>query len=1074
MSSYNSDPTIRANTSKRVGFSSAVNHVKVKMASSTVPVKSDAMQTKLVFYVNGRKVVENNPNPEELLGKYLRNELRLVGTKKACGQGGCGACTVMVSRINRQQHKIQHYAINSCITPICYLHGLAVTTVEGVGSRHDNIHPVQERLALNHGTQCGFCTPGMVMSMYALLRSHPLPSVAQMERALEGNLCRCTGYRPILDAFRNFTKEAQCAMGDACCKLQKKDEDVSNETSVGTKEYSDYLPYHPTQEPIFPSELQLSTQLDEESLMFISEKATWVVIDSSKVPEMKEIKVTDHGLMFGSSVTLSEMEDVLQETIEQLPEHKTRLLSSLLVKLGQVGSVQLRNSATLGGHIMAASTSSDLNSQFLASRSCITVASPDGTQRQVAIDEAFFVACQETVLQPQDILLSLLLPYSSQREYIEGFKLHKAASRKEEIVCVNAAMRVVFKENTDIIEDIALSFGGVRSTSMLATNTQHKLIGRKWDDKLVTTTSDLLAAEIRPPTDGQSDTYAYKQTLAVSLFFKFYLNVQMKLHERQIATVGEALHSDPSATTPFPHETARGVQVYEEVSADQSSSDAVGRSLPVKSALNNALGKSVFIDDMPPYQAELYMALVTSKEAHANIVSVTPSRAFQMAGVVDYINAADIVGEVERTEEIFATKEVLCRGQTIGAIVARSQTEALEAANAVDIEYEPLPAVISIQQAIDAGSLFSQAERTLTNGDLTAGFGASDVIIESEVYVGGQEHFYMETQSCVAVPRGEDGEMEIFSSTQFPTGVQTRVADVLGVPSNKVVCHVKRVGRLQRPVRCVLERSTDMAISGQRRPVLAKYKVGCTNDGRILALDISVFANCGSVASTSEILLETLVLNMDNGYKIPNLRVRAHACRTNLPTFQAFRGFGCPQGMFVLQTVLQHIAETLKLPPDQVSELNLYKEADLTPYNQMLEDCHVRQCWRDLMQRSSYKTRCAQVNKFNREHRWKKRGLAIVPIKYPITIAGMCPFLNQHPSFAGEGVDRSVVIVGGYGDASSYTVSYLPHYYTGVPLVTSNIKKSYVSAARLASLTSDDFKQHTEEKYTWRHHTMRA
>ncbi|KAI0225881.1 Xanthine dehydrogenase [Lamellibrachia satsuma] len=133
------------------------------------------------------QVVENYPNPEELLGKYLRNELRLVGTKRACGSGGCGACTVMVSRIDRRQHNIQHYAINSCITPICSLHGLAVTTVEGVGNRHSNIHPVQERLSLSHGTQCGFCTPGMVMSMYALLRSHCLPSVAQMERALEGH-----------------------------------------------------------------------------------------------------------------------------------------------------------------------------------------------------------------------------------------------------------------------------------------------------------------------------------------------------------------------------------------------------------------------------------------------------------------------------------------------------------------------------------------------------------------------------------------------------------------------------------------------------------------------------------------------------------------------------------------------------------------------------------------------------------------------------------------------------------------------------------------------------------------------
>ncbi|KAK2165481.1 hypothetical protein NP493_1361g00002 [Ridgeia piscesae] len=260
------------------------------------------------------------------------------------------------------------------------------------------------------------------MSMYTLLRSHPLPSVAQVERALEGNLCRCTGYRPILDGFRKFTKEAQCAMGDACCKLQKTDDDTSTKTSDKEKEHSEYLPYDSSQEPIFPSELQLSTQLDEQSLVFTSEKVTWyrptslqqllelktthpdarliggnyeqlmgfghhprVIIDSSKVPEMKEIKLTDMGLMFGSSVTLSEMEEILQQTIDQLPEHKTRLFKSLLVKLGQVGSLQLRNSATLGGHIMAASTSSDLNTQFLASRSRVTVVTPGELNTGIAL-----------------------------------------------------------------------------------------------------------------------------------------------------------------------------------------------------------------------------------------------------------------------------------------------------------------------------------------------------------------------------------------------------------------------------------------------------------------------------------------------------------------------------------------------------------------------------------------------------------------------------------------------------------------------------------------------------------------
>ncbi|KAI2526375.1 AOX1 isoform 2, partial [Pan troglodytes] len=145
-----------------------------------------------------------------MLLPYLRKKLRLTGTKYGCGGGGCGACTVMISRYNPITKRIRHHPANACLIPICSLYGAAVTTVEGIGSTHTRIHPVQERIAKCHGTQCGFCTPGMVMSIYTLLRNHPEPTLDQLTDALGGNLCRCTGYRPIIDACKTFCKTSGC------------------------------------------------------------------------------------------------------------------------------------------------------------------------------------------------------------------------------------------------------------------------------------------------------------------------------------------------------------------------------------------------------------------------------------------------------------------------------------------------------------------------------------------------------------------------------------------------------------------------------------------------------------------------------------------------------------------------------------------------------------------------------------------------------------------------------------------------------------------------------------------------
>uniref|UniRef100_A0A8C4PKK5 2Fe-2S ferredoxin-type domain-containing protein n=1 Tax=Equus asinus TaxID=9793 RepID=A0A8C4PKK5_EQUAS len=199
----------------------------------------------LVFFVNGKKVVEKNADPETTLLAYLRRKLGLSGTKLGCGEGGCGACTVMFSKYDRLQNKIVHFPANACLAPICSLHHVAVTTVEGIGSTKTRLHPVQvflevltafihsspkisehpydslfelcqERIAKSHGSQCGFCTPGIVMSMYTLLRNQPEPTMEEIEDALQGNLCRCTGYRPILQGFRTFARNRPTVRNEEC------------------------------------------------------------------------------------------------------------------------------------------------------------------------------------------------------------------------------------------------------------------------------------------------------------------------------------------------------------------------------------------------------------------------------------------------------------------------------------------------------------------------------------------------------------------------------------------------------------------------------------------------------------------------------------------------------------------------------------------------------------------------------------------------------------------------------------------------------------------------------------------
>lgn len=313
----------------------------------------------------------------------------------------------MLSKYDRSEKTVKHFAVNACLTPICSVHGLAVTTVEGIGSTKTRLHPVQERIAKAHGSQCGFCTPGIVMSMYALLRSTTKPNMKDMEVAFQGNLCRCTGYRPIIEGYRTFTEEykTECAMGDKCCKVNGNSCGVEIEDKLF--EPSEFAPLDPSQEPIFPPELKLNDAYDQQTLTFTNERnVTWFrpttlqqlleikqknsaakivvgntevgvevklkhmdykfLVNPTQIDELTSITVTDNGLKVGSAVTLMELQNALQLQIDSKPEHETRLYRAIVDMLHWFAGKQIRNVASVGGNIMTGSPISDLNPIFTA------------------------------------------------------------------------------------------------------------------------------------------------------------------------------------------------------------------------------------------------------------------------------------------------------------------------------------------------------------------------------------------------------------------------------------------------------------------------------------------------------------------------------------------------------------------------------------------------------------------------------------------------------------------------------------------------------------------------------------
>ncbi|KAM8789638.1 aldehyde oxidase [Rhynchonycteris naso] len=1039
--------------------------------------------TELLFYVNGRKVLENNVDPETMLLPYLRKKLRLTGTKYGCGGGGCGACTVMISRYNPITKKIRHYPANACLIPICSVHGAAITTVEGIGSTKTRVHPVQERIAKCHGTQCGFCTPGMVMSMYTLLRNHPQPTLEQLTDALGGNLCRCTGYRPIIDACKTFCNTSGCCQSKengVCCLNQGINElpefEEGNKTRSKLFSEEEFLPLDPTQELIFPPELMMMAEKQpQRTRIFVGDRMTWispvtlkefieakakypqapvimgntsigpevkfkgvfhpVVLSPDRIEALNAVDYASDGLILGAGLSLAQVKDILDDAILQLPEEKTQTYRALLKHLGTLAGSQIRNMASLGGHIVSRHLDSDLNPLLAVGNCTLNLLSTQG-ERQIPLNEQFLRKCPSADLKPEEILISVSIPYSRKWEFVSAFR--QAQRQQNALAIVNSGMRVLFGEGDGIIRELSISYGGVGPTTICAKNSCQKLIGRFWNEEMLDAACRLVLDEVSLPGSAPGGKVEFKRTLIISFLFKFYLEVSQILKRMDPVRFPSLADKYESALEDLHSRHHWSTLKYQNVDPKQLPQDPIGHPIMHLSGIKHATGEAIYCDDMPAMEGELFLAFVTSSRAHAKIVSIDPSEALSLPGVVDVLTGEHLHGVnsfsfLGNPEKILESDKAFCVGQLVCAVIADSEVQARRAAKQVKIVYQDLePAIFTIEEAIQHNSYLAP-ERKLEYGNVDEAFKVVDQILEGEIRMGGQEHFYMETQSMLAVPREEDQEMDVYVSTQYPKGIQDIVASVLKLPANKVMCHVKRVGgafggkafktgflaaitafaanKHGRAVRCILERGEDMLITAGRHPYLGKYKAGFMNDGRILALDIQHYCNGGATLDESLFVLDIGLLKMDNAYKFPNLRCRGWVCRTNLPSNTALRGFGFPQAGLITESCITEVAAKCGLSPEKVRTINLYKEIDQTHYRQEINAKTLIQCWKECMAMSSYSLRKAAVEKFNSENQWKKKGLAMVPMKYPIGVGSRAA--GQASALVHIYLDGSVLVTHG-------------------------------------------------------------
>ena len=805
----------------------------------------------LIFWLNGTRVEIANPDPSVKLTDYL-HEVGLTGTKVSCGQGGCGACTVMLSD-KKADGTTVHRPINACLRLLSTVDGMLITTVEGVGSVHNGLDPTQVCIAKYNGSQCGFCTPGFVMNTHAFLQQKEAPSQQEIEDIYGGNLCRCTGYRPILHGMRTLASDYDATTD----KTQKCLIDPSffvNFKKGMTRPRLEELPgydgapralhfksdqlefYRPTTlTEVYRLKRQFGREAGRHGVKLIfgntssgvyQQEHSKYLIDISAITELGKIEERDTGLYVGAAVPIQELVDFVSKVIKKRPEAETVGLKEFKRHSVYIAGLQVRSSGSIAGNIFMTKDHedhggpfpSDLFTIFATLGTTITI----GSQEYTAGFKEFLLTEMPAVRDlPEDaIILSFHLPYTRPLEFVQTYRIARRVQMAHPIV--NAGFR--FSLRGENVEEATVVYGGLASLNCRFNKTEQFLQGKPLNKETLKSTLLVLKKEAKEMTIAMEEegiSLEYRLQLAENFFYKFFLHLALELKPKLVSDpIKSAANHDVRPLSSGKQEAYEYPEIFP-------------LSLPIvkRGAFVQASGEVKYTHDVGLPLGGLHGVMVKSARPHARFYFTKNSSDLEelkkllikkFPGFKDLITVVDIpkngcklVG-LGDDDPIFSDGVVTSVGAPIGMVVADSMDTAYQAVSFIEnacIAYEDLPAVITIEEAIKQNTEMPMIRKaanpdedilqrlpTITREGSNEEWlkNPTKAMPGTEVVSGGfrtssQAHFYMETMAAVAVPDAYD-QMTIYCSTQNPNGTQATIAKALGVNLNQISVVIEQIG----------------------------------------------------------------------------------------------------------------------------------------------------------------------------------------------------------------------------------------------------------------------------------------
>ncbi|XP_064981285.1 indole-3-acetaldehyde oxidase-like isoform X2 [Musa acuminata AAA Group] len=984
------------------------------------------MARKLVFAVNGERFELAQVDPSTTLLEFLRTQTRFRGPKLGCGEGGCGACVVLLSTYHPVNEQVKEFSISSCLTLLCSINFCSVTTSEGLGNSEDGFHPIHERFAGFHASQCGFCTPGMCMSLFSALTnadktSRPEPpggfskiTKTEAEKAIAGNLCRCTGYRSIVDVCKSFAADVDledlglntfwkkgnkdatvcrlpCHSHKRICtfpeflksEIKSSMDILDNFKNMGLPECQWY---RPTSIEELYELLNSNAFLESHVKLVVGNTGSGVYkendlydkyIDLKGIPELSVIRRDSGGVSFGAAVTISMAIEVLKQKNEsELHSNERLVFSKIADHMDKVATPFIRNMASLGGNLIMAQRSqfaSDVATILLAAGS--TICLQTASERLVLPLEEFL---QRPPCDDRTVLINIHIPFStSVMESSSGakgcidseptkeanilFETYRAAPRPlgNAIAYVNSAFLAhVSSYNIYgdlVIHNIHLAFGAYGSEhAVRARKVENFLVGKSVTASVLLGAIKLLKETIIP--NEHTPHSRYRSSLAIAFLFKFF---QPLLKDLSVPEKNVQMSVSSAAAT-----------------------------------IENSNGCiSGFADDLPRRASNV------KQLDQAN----NPDLILSSEQMVEFCKDYHPVGDpIKKTGVELQASE--------------TQRQANMAAKQADVQYctENLePPILSVEDAVRRSSFFKVPPFLCPQkvGDLSKGMAEADhKILSAEVKLGSQYYFYMETQTALAIP-DEDNCILVYTSTQCPEIAQGTIAKCLGIPAHNVRVITRRVGggfggkgprsvpvatacalaafRLRRPVRMYLDRKTDMIMTGGRHPMHINYSVGFKSDGKITALHVDILVNAG-ITDDISIIIPCNMVSALKKYNWGALSFDIRLCKTNFPTKSAMRGPGEVQGTFIAESVIEHVASFLSIDVNSVRKKNLHTYDSLMLYYEGsagdAPEYTLPTMIDELASSASYFDRLEIVRHFNSCNKWRKRGISLVPVVYQVVL----------------------------------------------------------------------------------------